>query len=89
MRGEGGHAWQGGHVWGMGTCMARGECVVEGVRGKRGGMHGREFGGGACVQERRPLKRAVRILLECILVITNSACHSPAFRSELFSDLYG
>ena len=46
MWGEGGHAWQGGHVWGMGTCMARGACVVEGVRGKRGGMHGRELGGG-------------------------------------------
>ena len=27
--------------------------------------------GGACVQERRPLKRAVRILLECILVCNN------------------
>ena len=46
-----------------GACVAKGETVV-------GGM----CGGGACVvggvwQERRPLQRAVRILLECSLVI--------------------
>ena len=34
--------------------MARGACMAK--------------VGGTCVQERRPLKRAVRILLECILV---------------------
>ena len=75
MCGEWEHAWQGGMCGGGGAWQ-------------KGGMHDRELGG-ACVQERRPLKRAVRILLECIRVITNSACHSPAFRSELFSDLYG
>ena len=37
----------------------RGACMV-------GGMHGRK---GACMQDRWPLKRAVRILLECILVV--------------------
>ena len=41
-----------------GACVA-GACVA-------GGMHGR----GACMQERWPLKRAGRILLECILVMS-------------------
>ena len=42
-------------------------------RGHVGGVHG--GGGGACVagghawQERRPLQRTVRILLECLLVV--------------------
>ena len=36
---------------------------------KTGRQEGVGNGGGvACVQERRPLKRTVRILLECILV---------------------
>ena len=54
-----GHAWQGG------TCMAKWACMAGG-----GGM----CGGGTCVavgrgwQEKRQLQRAVRILLECILV---------------------
>ena len=63
----GGHAWQ-GDVHGMGCAWQGGMCS--------GGMHGR----GACMtggcvwqgcvwQERWPLQRAVRILLECILVI--------------------
>ena len=51
-------------------------CSQEGVRGKGGWGHVWQgvcvaeevHGKGACVQERRPLKRAVRILLECILV---------------------
>ena len=51
-----GHLWQGG-VSGRGACMAGG-----GVRAR----------GHACrrsvVQERKPLKQVVRILLECILV---------------------
>ena len=42
------------------ACMAGG--------GVAGGMCGRRGGWEACVQERWPLKRAVRILLECILV---------------------
>ena len=51
-----GHAWWGG-MHGKGACVV-GECAWQ----------------GACVtqghawQERRPLQRAVRILLECILV---------------------
>ena len=62
----GGHTWQGrvwwdmhgrGHLW-------QERCVWQ------GGMHGKGdmCGRGVCVQEKRPLKRAIRILLECILV---------------------
>ena len=59
----GGHMWQGCACWGgehawQVACMA-------------GGMHGRGHGwqwGKAAWQERWPLQRAVRILLECILV---------------------
>ena len=62
----GGCVCAGGHVW-QGACMAGvymvGACVTE------WGVHGR----GRAWQERRPLQRAVCILLECILVaITNS-----------------
>ena len=69
-----------GGMHGKGMCMAWGvhgreACVVGGMRG-RGGMHGRgACMAGGCVwqgcvwQERWPLQRAVRILLECILVI--------------------
>ena len=50
-----GHAW-----WGQGACMA-------------GGVHGRGVrdgeAGGHAWQERRPLQRTVRILLECFLVL--------------------
>ena len=68
LHGRGGACMVGGHAWWG--------CVT-------GGMHGRGcvwWGGcawqGACVaggcvwQERRPLQRMVRILLECILVIS-------------------
>ena len=69
------YAWhgKGGHA------LQRGACVAGGMHGK-GGMHGGGiFGRGACMvggvhgrgstwQERRPLQRTVRILLECILV---------------------
>ena len=45
------------------------------MHGKRGGacMSGRRacLASGACVQEKRPLNRAVFILLECILVFKN------------------
>ena len=49
--------------WGVygkgGTCVAKGR-----------GMRGRDkCGKGACMQGRRPLKRTVRNLLECILVL--------------------
>ena len=56
----------GGHVWLV--CMVGGKCG-------RGDMHGMGCAwqggmcGGSCMQERWPLKRAVHILLECILVL--------------------
>ena len=62
----GGHAWQVGCAW-WGACMAGGmHC---------GGMHGRGhvwWGGGHAWQILRDTvnERAVRILLECILVTT-------------------
>ena len=52
----GGHACQGGMCGGGHVCLVGG-CVA-------GGMHG----GGHAWQERWSLQRAVRILLECILV---------------------
>ena len=62
----------GTHGEGGGMC-GEGVCVWQrlGMCGK--GKHARQRGicmakGGTCMQERRPLKRAVRILLECILV---------------------
>ena len=44
--------------------MAGGDCAWRGWCAWQGGM----CSAGVCVQERRPPKRAVRILLECILV---------------------
>ena len=70
----------GAHVW-QGVCMAggmhgggcawQGACMAGGVHGV--GMHDRGSGcawqgGGHAWQERQPLQRTVRILLECILV---------------------
>ena len=76
----GGHAWQ-GHAWqgdvcGKGAHMAgghawQGHAWQGDVCGK-----GTCGGGGTCVQERWPLKRAVRILLECILVFIFILCTS-------------
>ena len=57
MHGEGEHAWQRGHV---------GHAWNEGGYAWQGGVYGK----GGCMQRRRPLKRAVLILLECILVTT-------------------
>ena len=82
----GGNAWQrgacmtrgtcvaGGHAWQRGTCMARGKCMagghawLEGMHG--GGGHGGE---GRAWQILRDTvnEQGVRILLECILVITS------------------
>ena len=67
-----GCAWQrGGMCGGEAACVARGACVV-------GGVHGRGHAWGACVTCPPPgqilwlwhmvNERAVRILLECILV---------------------
>ena len=64
-----------------------GVCMVEGVRGRghawqgahgEGGVHGKAGGrvaGGCTWQERRPLQRTVRILLECILVLMDFWFH--------------
>ena len=59
----------------MGACMAGGMygewgCMWQGDFHGKWGMCGREWcaGQGACMLERRPLKRAVHILLEYILV---------------------
>ena len=57
-----------------GMCMAKGGVHGEGACMAKGDMHGE---GGACVakgrgcawQERRPLQRMVRILLQCVLVL--------------------
>ena len=58
------HACMTGSVVTMGGGMCgRGVCVVGACMG--GGMHGR----GQALQERRPLQRMVRILLECLLVV--------------------
>ena len=48
-----------------GLCVAKGGGIcVKGVHVAKGDMHGKE----SCMQDRWPLKRTVRILLECILV---------------------
>ena len=65
---------EGVHGGGVMGGICRGMCVVGGMRG--GEVQG-VCGRGACVagghawQERRPLQRVVRILLECILVCSN------------------
>ena len=64
-----GHAWQGGHAWpggmrGRRVCMAGG-----GVHGRGAYLVGVCMAGGHVWQEKRQLQRAVRILLECILVL--------------------
>ena len=72
-----GHAWPGGHAW-LRDMHGRGACMAGGVHGLRG-MHGQ----GACMAEGHAwqgghawqilrdtvYERAVRILLECILVM--------------------
>ena len=75
-----GHAWQGcawqGDMHGKGG-MHGGESVVQGVHGREcvAGMHGswHAWQGGHMWQERWPLQRTVRILLECILLLHRSA----------------
>ena len=78
-----GHAWQGWRVWQGGICgrgcawrgsmCGRGTCVAGGGRVWQGAC----MAGGMCGrvwQERRPLQRTVRILLECIIVVYNCKC---------------
>ena len=89
---DGGHAWQGRHAWqgGMhgrgrawqGACMAGGHAWQGGMHG-RGGMHG----GGPCMPPRHHEirsvdARAVRILLECILVL-KTYCICPNFAIQI------
>ena len=60
----GGHAcWEG--VFGTG-CVWQGACMAGGTCSARGGVAC--VVGGHAWQERRPLQRTVRILLECVLV---------------------
>ena len=83
----GGHAWQGGmHGWGV--CMAGDHAWQGGMCGWGTGMHGRGAcvaggcmaggmrDGGACMPQQilwnTVNERAVRILLECILVNKNA-----------------
>ena len=75
------HLWQGmwmaggvrgrGYVW-QGGLRGRGACITgKEVCGRGLGVCGRGhvWQGGLAWQERRPLQRAVRILLECILIV--------------------
>ena len=64
-----GRNWRGGGMHGRGTCMMGGGHVW-----RRGGGHVWQRGScmvGACVKERQPLKWAVHILLEFILVLVS------------------
>ena len=63
------HKRGGGHAW-QEVCVVGGACMAGGMPGK-GGMHDRGcvWRGGHVWQERQPLQRTVRILLECILVL--------------------
>ena len=75
----GGYAWQGevcvaevacmfgGHAW-QGTCVVGGHAWWECMHSRGACMAGDMRGRGCVWQERGPLKLAVRILLECILV---------------------
>ena len=70
-------------VHGGGGMHVRG-CAWQG-RGMygRGGVHARRFCMQGCMQERRPLKWSVRIILECILVthlFGQSRCVSDVVR---------
>ena len=57
------------YVAGVGVCMAMGTCMV-GEHVCRGAcMAGGMCGGGGMRAGKRPLKRVLRILLECILVL--------------------
>ena len=56
-----GRGWGGGHVWqdGGDGMLGEGVCMAGGMCGE-----------GCAWHERQPLQRTVRILLECILVIS-------------------
>ena len=60
--------------WGMcgkGASMAGWVCMAGGMCGWGAYVEGGHAWRGTCIQERRPLKWVVRILLECILVCRN------------------
>ena len=99
--GCGGHAWlQGGHAW-----LSGGACIVAGVSmcGCQGGMLGCRgacvvaggcmvVGGGMCrIRQDTVNERAVRILLQCILVVQmmrykwETSCYSPGIRAPLLT----
>ena len=60
-----GSCMAGRHAW-QGECAWQGACVAGGVHGREACMAG---GGEPAWQERRPLQRMVRILLECFLFL--------------------
>ena len=65
-----GHACMAGSVCGRGgACMAGGHALQGGHAWQGACMAGRRVW-----QERRPLQRTVRILLQCILFTSNFAC---------------
>ena len=74
----GGHAWQGVHVWQGGHAWqevhgkgcAWGVCMAGGMHGGGHAWQGEHVWWGHAWLEIQPLQRMVRILLECILVIT-------------------
>ena len=81
--GGGGHAWQGhvcgrGHAW-QGACMAGGACMAEGACVAGVCVWQR----GACVVGDVRAWRAVRILLECILVICIHCARSAIFTKSI------
>ena len=72
-----GNAWQGEHAWqggmhGRGSCMAGGHAWQGGMCSRGACMVGACETGGACIPQQilwdTVNERAVRILLECILV---------------------
>ena len=95
MYGERGHGWQGG-MHGKGACMAGG-MHGRGVQNKGGWGHvwqGGMCGWGACMagghawQERWPLQRTVRILLEYILVSKNKIKNKQTKNKSIISEFF-
>ena len=70
----------------VGVCMVRGACMVGEETCMVGGhvWQGACMAVGACIQQRRPLKRAVHVLLECILVLFATE-HTEYFSGSLVS----
>ena len=73
-----GHTWQRGKgTYAMVVCITgdmhgEGGCMAGGIVHGKGACNAGACMTGACVQERRPLKRVVCILLECNLTLVES-----------------